>query len=349
MAPAEETAQVQGRTTTVTTGKVTETVSATGTVASAYTADVDFRTSGEVESIDVAVGDVVTKGQKLATLDSSEADQQLAVAKSNLEVARENLGNADSGDSQQGGASESTTSLQAKVDSAELAVQQAQDSVDATTLTAPGDGTVTAVNGAVGEQAGSGSSGSSGSSGQSGSSSSTTSGAFIVLTDLTNLVVTTSVAEVDVSKVKTGQAATVTGNAMPGTAIQATVASVDLTPTTSGSVVSCGAKLTLTDPPEGLRPGQSASVVITTAEADNVLTVPAAAVQTSGDTSTVTVDQNGQQVRRRVEIGVRGKSTVEVKSGLTAGERVVLTATAQTQSTGNRQQGATMPGGGPGR
>lgn len=110
-----------------------------------------FSTSGEVEPTDVAVGDVVTKGQKLATLDSVEADQQLAVAESNLAVAEENLGNAGSAAQGSQGASESTTSLQAKVDSAELA----QDAVDATTLTAPGDGTVTAINGAEGEQTGS--------------------------------------------------------------------------------------------------------------------------------------------------------------------------------------------------
>ncbi|MDQ0379111.1 macrolide-specific efflux system membrane fusion protein [Amycolatopsis thermophila] len=324
-------------------GKVTETVSAAGTIASSYTADVGFSTSGKVESIDVAVGDVVTKGQKLATLDSTEADQQLAVAKSNLEVARENVDAAATANRSvngaQGGASESTASLQAKVDSAELAVQQAQDAVDATTLTAPGDGTVTAINGAVGQRTGN----SSGSGSQSGSGTSGSSGssAFIVLTDLKNLVVTTSVAEVDVSKVRAGQTAAVTINALPGTSLQATVASVDLTPTTSDSVVSYGAKLTLSNPREGLRPGQSASVVITTAEADGVLTVPAAAVQTSGDTSTVAVEQNGQQVRKRVEVGVGGESTVESKASLTEGEQVVLTATAATQgATGGSRTAA---------
>ena len=84
---------------------------------------------------------------------------------------------------------------------------------------------------------------------------------------MTGLVVNTSVAEIDVSKVKTGQKATVTLNALPDKPIQATVSSINLTPTTSGSVVSYGAQLALTDPPDGLRPGQSASVVITVAEA----------------------------------------------------------------------------------
>ncbi|KAA9157115.1 HlyD family efflux transporter periplasmic adaptor subunit [Amycolatopsis acidicola] len=350
---AEEASSTQARTTPVSLGNVTETVSASGTVASSYTANADFSTSGKVATIKVAVGDVVKKGQKLATLDATEANAQLKVAQSNLDVAEENLDNAESSSSSsaQGGQTESTTSLQSKVDQAELSLEQAQEAVDATVLTAPGDGTVTAINGAVGQQTGS-SSGSA-ASGSSDTSSSSSSSGFIVLTNMSSMVVTTSVAEVDVSKVRAGQSATVTVNALPDTEIKATVASVDLTPTTSNSVTSYGASLTLNDVAQGLRPGQSASVVITIAEASNVLTVPAAAVQTTGTTSTVTVQQNGQQVKKRVELGVQGESTVEIKSGLSQGDQVVLTATS-TQSTssntaGNRSGGqGGFPGGGSG-
>lgn len=212
---------------------------------------------------------------------------------------------------------------------------------------------MTAINGTVGQQTGSGSnSGSSSagaansaSGGQSGkqsssgdTSSSSSSSGFIDITDLGNLVVNTSVAEIDVSKVKTGQKATVTLNATPDQPLQATVSSIDLTPTTSSNVVSYGAKLALTNPPSGLRPGQSASVVITVAEADGVLSVPAAAVRTSGTTNVVTVEQNGRPVSRQVEIGVRGESTVEIKSGLSEGDSVVLTAASPTTSSGSNGQ-----------
>ncbi|QRP45510.1 efflux RND transporter periplasmic adaptor subunit [Amycolatopsis sp. FDAARGOS 1241] len=361
--PGGNTAQAQTRTTPVRRADVTETVSAAGTLTSGYTGAANFTTSGKVTSIDVKVGDVVSAGQKLATVDSTQAEKQLQVAKDNLAVAEDNLANgedasttATQGPGQGQGQTaqqqqESTTSLQAKVDQAQLDVDTAQAAVDATVLTAPGAGTVTAINGAVGQQAGSGGSGSSGSSaassggsggnggsGQgassgSGSSSSSSSG-FIQITDMSNLVVDTSVAEIDVSKVKAGQKATVTLNASPDSPIQATVSKVDLTPTSSGNVVSYGAQLALTTPPTGLRPGQSASVVITVAEADNVLSVPAAAVTTTGTTNVVTVQQNGQNVPRQVEIGVRGESTVEIKSGLNEGDSVVLAAASPTATTG---------------
>jgi macrolide-specific efflux system membrane fusion protein len=244
--------------------------------------------------------------------------------------------------------------LQAKVDQAQLDVDTAQTALADTVLTAPGAGTVTAINGAVGQSAGSGTSNPSSTSGAgqaagSASSSTTTSSSsssgFIVLTNMSDLLVNTSVAEIDVSKVKAGQKATVTINALPNAPVQATVSKVDLTPTTSGNVVSYGTQLALTSPPEGLRPGQSASVVITVAEADNVLSVPAAAVQTAGNTSAVVVEENGQNVTRPVQVGVRGESTVEITSGLTEGERVVLTAASPGATTGRTGTGTGGLGG----
>ncbi|MDT7798854.1 MAG: hypothetical protein QOI78_2287, partial [Actinomycetota bacterium] len=355
--PAASTAQAQSRSSAVTRSTVTETVSAAGTVSSSYSGSADFSGSGKVTAINVAVGDVVTAGQKLATQDNTVATKQLEVANANLTVAEENLtaGEAAPTTTSTSGNSSSTqttsiASLQAKVDQAELDVENAKTALSATVLTAPGAGTVTAINGAVGQSTGSGSSGqsasaasgqSSGSTSSSTSSSTSTSTGFIVLTNMTDLVVNTSVAEIDVSKIKTGQKATVTINALPNTPVQATVSKVDLTPTTSGSVVSYGTQLALTSPPEGLRPGQSASVVITVAEAANVLSVPAAAVQTAGGTSSVVVDQNGQNVTRPVQIGVRGESTVEITSGLTDGERVVLTAASPSATTGRTGTGAT--------
>ncbi|MEV6872695.1 HlyD family efflux transporter periplasmic adaptor subunit [Amycolatopsis sp. NPDC051128] len=371
--PEPSTAQAQTRSTPVRRATVAETISAAGTLASSYTGAANFATAGKVTSIDVKVGDVVSAGQKLATVDSTQAAKQLQVAKANLAVAQDNLDSAEdaedtpaTGQNSQNSAqsaANSVTSAQAKLDQAELDVQTAQTALDNTTLYAPGAGTVTAINGSVGQQASSGSSssgsqstsssgsgqGGQGSSNSSAASSSSSSGSgFITITNMTGLVVTTSVAEIDVSKVKTGQKATVTLNALPDKPVQATVSSINLTPTTSGNVVSYGAQLTLTSPPDGLRPGQSASVVITVAEAQNALSVPAAAVQTVGGTTLVTVQENGRNVTRPVQIGLRGESTVQITSGLTEGENVVLTATAATGSTGTGRTGTGGAGGFPG-
>lgn len=290
---------------------VSEVVTASGTVQSSFSASASFSTNGTVTEVNVKVGDVVTKGQQLAKIDPTQAQLQADIAQDNLDTA----------------ALKGTATTAYR--QAELALKQAQDALAATTLTAPGDGTITSVTGAVGQKTG----------------SNATTG-FVVVTDLKNLVLHANVSESDVSKLKADQAATVTVNAMAAQPIQAKITQVDLTPTTSNNVVQYGVTLTLTAPPAGLRPGQSASVEITVSSATNVLAVPAAAVQTVGGASSVQVLANGAETRRTVEIGVRGDQYVEIKSGLTAGEEVVLpqVTTSTNQNRTGQQQGGNFPG-----
>ncbi|HMK63488.1 MAG TPA: biotin/lipoyl-binding protein, partial [Acidimicrobiales bacterium] len=61
-------------TTTVVTasyGTVSQTASATGTIEPASQADVDFAVAGQVTVVDVSVGQTVSAGQTLATVDPS--------------------------------------------------------------------------------------------------------------------------------------------------------------------------------------------------------------------------------------------------------------------------------------
>lgn len=288
---------------------VSEVVTASGTVQSSFSAAASFGAAGTVTEINVKVGDPVTKGQQLAKLDPTQAQLQVDIAQDNLDTA----------------ALKGTATTAYR--QAELALKQAQDTLAGTTLTAPGDGTITSITGSVGQKVG----------------SNATSG-FVVVTDLKNLVLHANVSESDVSKLKADQAATVTVNAMQGQPIQAKVAQVDLTPTTSNNVVQYGVTLTLTQPPAGLRPGQSASVEVTVAAATNVLAVPAAAVQTVNGQSTVQAMENGAETRKTVEVGVRGDQYVEIKSGLTAGEQVVLPPVTTSTNQNRQQQQGNLPG-----
>jgi macrolide-specific efflux system membrane fusion protein len=72
----------------VSQGTVSQTVSASGSVASAATANASFTTSGTVTEVDVKVGDVVTKGQTLAKVDPTAAQAALNTAKANLTAAQ---------------------------------------------------------------------------------------------------------------------------------------------------------------------------------------------------------------------------------------------------------------------
>jgi macrolide-specific efflux system membrane fusion protein len=316
---------------------VSEVVTASGTVQSSFSAAASFGASGTVTEINVKVGDAVTKGQQLARLDPTQAQLQVDIAQGNLNAALEK--------------GTGTNALLTAYRQTQLALQQAKDNLAATVLTAPGDGTITSVTGAVGQKVGSGSTSSSTGSTSSSTTATTTASGFVVVTDLKNLVVKANVSESDVSKLKADQAATVTVNAMAGTPVQAKVTTVDLTPTTANNVVQYGVSLALTQPPAELKPGQSASVEITVASAQGVLAVPAAAVQTVSGASSVQVVENGAETRKTVEIGVRGDQYVEIKSGLTAGEEVVLPQVSTSNSTNRQQQPGTgqFPGTGTGQ
>ncbi|MGC5168001.1 biotin/lipoyl-binding protein [Luteimicrobium sp. DT211] len=96
------------RTTTVATGTVDQTISATGTVASAARDDAAFSVAGTVGKVDVAVGDTVKAGQVLASLDTSDLDDAVDSAEDTLTTAQQQL--ADDLDAQSGSTSSTTSS-----------------------------------------------------------------------------------------------------------------------------------------------------------------------------------------------------------------------------------------------
>ncbi|GHF30221.1 RND transporter [Kitasatospora xanthocidica] len=85
------------RTATVAKGTVLATVSGTGTLVSPTDAAQDFTTGGKLTAVKVAVGDAVKKGQVLATVDTTAAQQQVDAARVALTTANANLTKAQAG------------------------------------------------------------------------------------------------------------------------------------------------------------------------------------------------------------------------------------------------------------
>ncbi|OCI30989.1 HlyD family efflux transporter periplasmic adaptor subunit [Oerskovia enterophila] len=79
------------RTATATTGEVTQTVDAVGTVASAARADAAFSVAGTVATVAVGVGDSVSAGDVLATLDLTELEDAVESAQETLARAQQAL------------------------------------------------------------------------------------------------------------------------------------------------------------------------------------------------------------------------------------------------------------------
>lgn len=77
---------------------------------------------------------------------------------------------------------------------------------------------------------------------------------------------------------------------------------------------------------ERLRPGQTVHVSIVAATIDNALLVPSAAILASdeGGSKVMVVDGQGVAHETKVEVGVREGDHTQVRSGVTAGQQVVI-------------------------
>ncbi|HEV7951092.1 MAG TPA: efflux RND transporter periplasmic adaptor subunit [Glaciihabitans sp.] len=343
---------------TVQQGVVSSTITASGSIAAVGQVSAAFEVSGTIASVNVALGQTVTAGDTLGTVNSDDLVEARTDAYNDLADAQEELSDAEdavaSADATQDSSSaeSAVSSAEDKVETATDAVTEAEAAVAATTLTAPISGMVVAINNAVGDTT----SASSSSSAATGTdTATTTSSGFVTIADVSAYTVTANIAEADIAAVAVGQAATVIFPALEDVTAAATVTAVSPTATATNSVVTYATTITLSEIPEGLRLGQTAEAAITTvASAEDALYVPSAAITAATDgTSTVDViDDEETTSTVTVELGVVGDEGTEILSGLEAGQTVVLgevaaTDEAATESTerGGMESG-TFPGGG---
>lgn len=221
---------------------------------------------------------------------------------------------------------------QASYNNTSLTYQQTQDAA----VTAPVDGTVANLSATVGSNvAASGVSynGTSTSGNSSSSSSSSNSSSVLVLGNFLNLSIKAPVNEVDVSKIKPGQKATITVDAFAGQTFVGKVNSVDTIGTNSSGVVTYNAYITFVAPPPTIVPGMTASAVIQTDRRDDALMVPVSAVQTNSSGSYVRELKNGQLTQVSVETGISSDTDIEITSGLSEGETIVTSVIVPTTTT----------------
>ena len=161
---------------------------------------------------------------------------------------------------------------------AQIALANAQKALAETTLRAPIAGVVAAVNGTVGTQASGGGSSSSNPrlellQRERAPAPSSWSSGFVTLTDVKGMQVVAGFSETDAAKIRVGQAATVTVDALPNEKLAAHV--IAIAPTRVELVERRHLHVTfvLDRSEPGLKPGMTANVDVVIAEADNVLHV----------------------------------------------------------------------------
>ncbi|MDL9978876.1 efflux RND transporter periplasmic adaptor subunit [Microbacterium sp. ASV49] len=335
-------AQAQ-RTYTVSTTTLEQTVSATGTLEPASEADLSFASTGTVQTVDVKVGDTVTAGQTLATIDPSTLQSDLDLAQATVAQAQAQV-SAASG-------STAVAAANAQLASANAKLALAQSALAGATMTSPIAGVVASVNLTAGTTE-SGSTGSTGASssassnasrgggtggsgtGNTGSTGSGSTTAQITVISPTQWVVDASVGSSDLASLKAGLQAqiTPTGVRQP---LFGTVQTIGIVATSSGSgAATFPVTIAVTGAQTGLYSGTTASVSITVKQLDNVLAVPTYALSSSGGKTTVVVQKNGKNTTVPVTVGQVYGAETQIMSGLTSGDVIVLPSFLSTGTTG---------------
>jgi HlyD family secretion protein len=271
--------------------------------------------------------------EALAATTSSSASSQVAQAKSSLEQAKANLTKLQTQVTQADITSAQSTLTQAKnnldkllagpdantldlaqnaVDQAQIGVDQAQLALQQAQIVAPFDGVVTQVNIKVGQNASGGAS-------------------AIQEADLDHLQTVVNMSEIDINRIKDGQTAQITMDALPNDTFQGTVTLIAPAGVLTQGVVNYPVTVDLTPPFDGVKTGMTSNVNIVVAERDNVLTVPNRAIRTQGRQKVVTVLFEGQQMQVPVQTGLASDTATEITSGLKEGDVVVLNATTAAQ------------------
>lgn len=266
------------RFTTVVRGDIQALVSATGTLNAVTTVSVGTQVSGQVSALFVDFNDHVKKGQLLARIDPTIAQQGVADAQANLEKAQAQANQASDdqkrnralssdgliaqNELEQGGSALKVA--QADVKSASVALQRANQNLSFTSIYAPIDGVVVERNV---------------NNGQTVAASLSAPQLFLIANDLSHMQILAQVGESDIDQIKQGQPVTFTVQALPGQTFTGAVQQVRLQSTTADNVVNYTVVVTLENPDGKLLPGMTARVDFIVKSAANVLKVGNAALR----------------------------------------------------------------------
>jgi Cu(I)/Ag(I) efflux system membrane fusion protein len=145
------------------------------------------------------------------------------------------------------------------------------------------------------------------------------------LADVSTVWVIADVPEYQLGAVRLGAAATIRLRSQPGEAFTGHVSQIypEVTPETRTAKV----RIEIPNPDGVLLPNMYADVDLASGSGSMVVTVPANAVIDTGTRQVVILDKgDGRFEPRDVEIGQQGGGFTEIRSGIAAGDKVVVAA-----------------------
>ena len=339
----------------VTSGDLTQTVTANGTLNPVVLVNVGTQVSGTVKKLRADFNSRVQAGQILLELDPTtfqaaveQSSGNLASAEAALKLARANeqrarelfaLEYVSKQDLDQ--AIQAREAAEAQVQMAQGQLARDRANLAYSIIRSPVSGVV------VSRQV---------DLGQTVAASFQTPTLFQIAQDLSQMQIDSSVAEADIGKIKVGQNARFTVDAFQGRRFEGKVKQIRLNPITQQNVVTYDVVVSVNNVDLSLMPGMTAYVSFIIEQRSNVLLVPNAALRfkpreasravnpqgasgkqdhRSRPTSpTVYVIRDDRLVAIAVQAGISDGKYTEVLGGLSAGERVVVEDTAPDQKAG---------------
>lgn len=361
--PVDDTAYI---TETVHKGVIRQTVSATGEITPSNMVDVGAQVSGQIKKLHVKLGQVVKKGDLIAEIDSTTQVNNLNLNKAKLETyqaqlvsAKIALSNAQKQFARESAlwkeqatskeewenAQDTLAAARAKVAELKSSIKQTQITINTneadlgyTRIVAPMDGTVVSIPVDEGQTV----------------NANQSAPTIIQLADLSVMLNKMQIAEGDITKVKAGQQVEFTILSDPDDVMKGTLESVDpgLTSMSQGSynkstdstdtAVYYYARALVPNTDGKLSIGMTTQNTVSIREAKNVLIIPSITIKKhDGKTFVRVLDGNNKTVEREIVTGLKDSMNTEVKSGLRAGEKVVVSS-ASKNATNNRRMGPPM-------
>jgi HlyD family secretion protein len=345
--------------TSVTFGKaermdLTSKVSANGQIDAQRKVDLSANVMGQIVNLAVREGDRVKKGDFLLQIDQkqlaataqgaaaslqalfSERDAtraNFAEAERTFQRAQKNyndriipLAELDRARTQLDSARANLSAIEQRIEQSRANLAAARDTLSKTTITAPMDGIVTALPVEEGEVAVIGTMNNPGT-------------ILLTIADMSVVEAVMEVDETDIPNVKVGQRSTVTIDAYPNKTFDGLVTEVGSSPMNrqgaqaGTEAVNFEVKIQLQNPPEGVRPGFSASADIITGTRGKAIGIPIQALVVrekpakgnakATDEEGVFVHDNGTVKFVPVTTGLSGDSSIEIVTGLKEGQQIV--------------------------
>jgi HlyD family secretion protein len=306
-------------------------VNAAGEITPAEQVSVRPEINGLILELPVDIGDILKKGNLLFKLDDKELQQQKASNLTDIEKAKLDLQKADRDYarskqllaekliSQEAYDDSQTTYELAKValDRSEKDLAITEEHLTKTEVRAPFDCTVLTRPVSIGQAV-------------SGSGGFNSGSEVLTIADLNAMIINAQVNQADVPRLKAGQKVEITVEAVPGLKVSGTVERISPQATIKNNIKGYPARIVLKNEDPRVRPGMTANVKIPVASADNVTSVPLAAVFTEKSPDSdkmerfVYVQQGEAFEKRLVKVGVSDFFNAEIKDGLKQGEVVSL-------------------------